>query len=515
MCEALREHLPRAVLSHDEPYAVHIDAIYAIDHESFWVKGWVHDEDRMLTSLVAVSPEGVRTDLLAGAFRHSRVDIEELYPDVANERHGMISLLSLDSPSLLPHGWVVELRAATGVALEVEMPAVERTVETVRSHLLGDMTAERPGEDELVRRHIHPALTRIQSRLEDAVEIDKVIEIGEGHPASPELTVVVPLYKRIDFMEHQLAQFAHDPEVPAADLLYVLDSPEYADNLLDLANSLSALHGIPLRVAVMRRNAGFSGANNAAVSVANGQRILLLNSDVIPDRPGWLGKMSAFYEATPNIGALGPKLLYEDDSLQHAGMYFYKDAGSRVWGNQHYFKGMHRSFPPANVACAVPAITAACMMIDRDLYQEAGGLSHAYVQGGYEDSDLCLRLIELGRENWYMPGAELYHLEAQSYPSEFRKLATTYNMWLHTNTWNDRIEEVSRQYGRAGTRRQGLGGHRTHAMTAVQAGHAIAASLYEVDTVRLDAQRASVETPQPGEHGARSRADDLGLGGRP
>ena len=72
-------------------------------------------------------------------------------------------------------------------------------------------------------------------------------------------------------------------------------------------------------------------------------------------------------------------------------------------------------------------------MIDRDLYEEAGGLSHAYVQGGYEDSDLCLRLIELGRQNWYMPGAELYHLEAQSYTSERRKLAAAYNVWLHTH----------------------------------------------------------------------------------
>ena len=50
------------------------------------------------------------------------------------------------------------------------------------------------------------------------------------------------------------------------------------------------------------------------------------------------------------------------------------------------------------------------------------------MQGGYEDSDLCLQLIELGRQNWYMPGAELYHLEAQSYTPELRKLATEYNV---------------------------------------------------------------------------------------
>jgi GT2 family glycosyltransferase len=455
--EALREQLPRAVLNVEEPYAVHVDALYAIDHDAFWVKGWVHDEDEQLASLTAVSPEGARTDLLSDAYRFMREDIAELYTaagDMSSERHGLIKFLSLESPSRLPDGWVVELRMATGAAFETEAPEVEREIDAVRSRVLGDMIAERPGEDQLVRDHVHPALVRIERRIESAVEVDGVIVVGDGHPANPELSVIVPLYKRIDFLEHQLAQFAHDPEIGEVDLVYVLDSPEIADNLLDSAYALSALHGIPLRVVLMKQNAGFSGANNAAAGVARGRRLVLLNSDVIPDRPGWLGKMSAFYDATPSIGALGPKLLYEDGSLQHAGLYFYREAGARVWGNQHYYKGLHRSFPAANVARTVPGVTAACMMLDRDLYEEAGGLSHAYVQGGYEDSDLCLRLIELDRQNWYMPGAELYHLEAQSYPSEFRKLATQYNMWLHTHLWNDRIEAVRREYEPHGGSRQ-------------------------------------------------------------
>ena len=427
-----------------------IDSIFAVDHETFWVRGWMHDADGTLESLVAVSPEGVRVDLLDGAYRYTRLETQEMYAatgDAANERHGFMKLLSLEFPSHLAEGWVAELRTTDGVAREAPMPPVERRIERVRAHLLTDMAAERPGEDELVREHVHPALTRIQDRLAQGVAVDTVVEIGQDHPRSPELTVIVPLYKRIDFVEYQIAHFAHDPELAAADLLYVLDSPEVADNLLDSAHALSELHRVPLRIAVMARNAGFSGANNAGVSVARGRRVVLLNSDVIPDRPGWLGRMSTFYEATPNIGALGPKLLYEDDSIQHAGLYFYRDPAAAVWRNHHYFKGMHRDFPAANVARVVPAVTAACLMVDRDLYEQAGGLSHSYVQGGYEDSDLCLRLTELGRQNWYMPGAELYHLEAQSYTTERRKLAADYNVWLHTHRWNDRIKEVSKEHG--------------------------------------------------------------------
>jgi GT2 family glycosyltransferase len=449
--EALREQLPRTVATDDDPYAVEVEAVYALDHEAFWVRGWLHDADDTVESLVAVSPEGARADLLTNAYRHERLDIQERYAafgDHAGARHGFMTVLSMPVPSHLAQGWIVELRTSGGVALEIEAPPVERRMERTRAHLLHDMAAERPGGDELVAGHVHPALQRIQAQLEAEVKIETVIEVGEQPSEPPAVSVIVPLYKRIDFVEHQLAHFARDPELAAADILYVLDSPEIADNLLDSVHALSVLHGISLRVAVMAANAGYSGANNAGVSIARGERIVLLNSDVIPDGPGWLGKMSAFYDATPGIGALGPKLLYEDDSLQHAGMYFYRPGGGPLWANHHYFKGMHRTFAAANVARAVPAVTAACLMIDRSLYEDAGGLSYAYVQGGYEDSDLCLRLIEMGRENWYMPGAELYHLEAQSFTAERRKPAAAYNEWLHTRTWGERIESVAGQYGR-------------------------------------------------------------------
>jgi GT2 family glycosyltransferase len=196
----------------------------------------------------------------------------------------------------------------------------------------------------------------------------------------------------------------------------------------------------------LKRNAGYSAANNVGVSLARGRLLLLLNSDVLPDQPGWLGVMAAFYDVTPGIGALGPKLLYEDDSLQHAGMYFSLLASAGVWENRHYFKGLHRSLAAANVPRPVPAVTGACLMIDSALYKEVGGLRGTYVQGDHEDSDLCLRLIEAGYENWYLPTAELYHLEGQSYPGALRQLTSQYNAWLHTQLWNEHIEAVMARY---------------------------------------------------------------------
>jgi len=297
--------------------------------------------------------------------------------------------------------------------------------------------------DDLLSRHAHPALTRLQERLERSVRVDRVTQYGKPND-TPEVSIIVPLYGRIDFMEHQLCQFMHDPAIRELDLIYVLDSPELSEQLSKSAAALHALYELPFRTIVLNRNAGYSIANNVGASLARGRLLLLLNSDVVPDEPGWVQTLAAFYDATPGIGALGPKLLYEDGSLQHAGLYFDRDPGASLWTNLHYFKGLQSDFQPANTARPVPAVTGACLMIASSLWNEVDGLRRDFVQGGYEDSDLCLRLLEKGHENWYLPHVELHHLEDQSFPSAARQMATAYNTWLQTRYWGDRLEELMR-----------------------------------------------------------------------
>jgi GT2 family glycosyltransferase len=243
-------------------------------------------------------------------------------------------------------------------------------------------------------------------------------------------------------VEHQLAHFVDDPELLGADLIYVLDSPELEDQLRDQVTRLHRLYPIPFRVVNLTANGGFARANNLGASLARGRVLLLLNSDVFPENPGWLGQMLRFHDSVPAVGAVGPKLLYEDDTLQHAGLYFDRPAGTHLWNNEHYYKGMHRDLPAAAESRPVAAVTGACMMVATDLYRSVGGLAGDYVQGDFEDSDLCLRLIQAGRENWYFAGTALYHLEASSYDAGRRNLHDGFNRWLHTHLWNDQIREI-------------------------------------------------------------------------
>jgi GT2 family glycosyltransferase len=437
--DRVREPLPLGGNELTSGRVMVVDVILALDQRSFWVGGWCVD-DGTLDGFEIVSPEGWRIPLLEGAYRYARTDVVESLASVGirtDELHAFSKYLQLPSASPLNEGWLGELRSRSGAGFEQQLPQVTRDLLAARTRIVGELAVEPAGSDTFKRNHARPALEHIQRQLIESVTVAGDVQHG-APPAEPEVSIVVPLYERIDLIEHQLAHFWQDPDFREAELIYVLDSPHLRESLARFAGSLHELYGISFRVLELSRNAGYSTANNLAAARARGRLLLLLNSDVLPDVSGWLSKLQAFYDATPNIGALGPKLLYEDDSIQHAGMYFARDAELRHWENQHYFKGFSRSLPAANVSHPVPAVTGACLMVERALYDQLGGLSTQYVQGGYEDSDLCLRLIEAGRRNWYLADVELYHLEAQSFPIHVRG-TNPYNAWLQTHLWDDLI----------------------------------------------------------------------------
>ena len=438
--DALRDPHPRIGPGTEGRRTLRIDNLARVDENSFFVRGWVRDEQAPIVRLSAVSPEGSRVDMLEQIPRLPRPDLDELFPSNGSEGLGFAGSIGLDAPSRARQGWIFEVENAAGAVAEVEAPEPIEDPLAARDAIVSTLELERSPTSS-VAEHVLPAVGRLQERLASMVAIEQTERFGET-PASPQISVVVPLYKRIDLLQQQLAQFASDPELLEAELIYVLDSPELATATLDEAARLFELYRVPFRLVTLSRNGGFAVANNLGASVATGRLLLLLNSDVLPAGPGWLGQLADLHDATPRIGALGPKLLFEDDSLQHAGLYFRRSTAWSAWENAHYFKGLHRDLPAANVPRPVPAVTAACLMIERGLYWELDGLRSIYIQGDYEDSDLCLRLDEAGYENWYRPEVTLYHLEGRSYATAERQVNARYNTWQQTSLWGERIEQL-------------------------------------------------------------------------
>jgi len=271
----------------------------------------------------------------------------------------------------------------------------------------------------------------------------EIVQFGQ-RPDDPRVSILIPLYRNLEFLRFQLAAFAVDPEIRESELVFVLDSPEQRRELEHYLTGLHLLYGLPMTLVVMSDNFGYAAANNAGAAVARGRDLLLLNSDVVPDRPGWLGLLADAVEAGDHVGAVGPKLLFDDESLQHAGLYF-EQTSEGEWYNRHYFKGFPRDFPAACVAREVPGVTGACLMVRRDLYAQVGGLAEDYLIGDYEDSDLCLKLRRDGHVVRYEPAAELYHFERRSIERNTgytRGAADHHNRWLHHTRWQGAIAEL-------------------------------------------------------------------------
>ena len=291
---------------------------------------------------------------------------------------------------------------------------------------------------------IRPATRALHAAAGAGRGAPDIVRIGTP-PASPAISILVPVYRTLGFLRFQIAALARDPDMARAELVLALDSPEQRSELEHLLRGLHLLHALPMTLVAMADNAGFAAATNAAAAQARAPLLLLLNSDVVPERPGWLSVLSRAL-ADPRIGAAGPRLLFDDDSIQHAGLFFERDQDG-TWFNRHYHKGMPRDWAAASRPRLVPGVTGGAVMLRADDFAAAGGVDEDYVIGDYEDSDLCLKLRRAGLAIAYVPAATLYHFERRSirlHGGYSRTLASTYNRRVHHERWDAAIEDVMR-----------------------------------------------------------------------
>lgn len=147
--------------------------------------------------------------------------------------------------------------------------------------------------------------------------VEELVALGEV-PAAPEVSILVPLLRRVEVIEHQLAQFAADPELAECELIYVVADPEQAELAREVATELYALYGLPLRLLALTAAGDAPAACVLGASLARAPRLLFLGSDVLPDRPGWVGALSAVLDAEPAVTAAAPKLLDAEGAIDRA-----------------------------------------------------------------------------------------------------------------------------------------------------------------------------------------------------
>jgi GT2 family glycosyltransferase len=262
----------------------------------------------------------------------------------------------------------------------------------------------------------------------------------------PKCSIIVPLYGRFDFLLNQMLEFSEDDQIKlGADLIYVVDDPRIASNVVQQAWLLYEANRVPFRLVVSPDNRGYAGANNLGISVSRAPYLLLLNSDVIPVESGWLGKMLAAIDRDPGVGIVGARLFYPNGSIQHDGMSFHWEPSWNAFLNKHPRSGMEASTDSTENHTAV---TAACLLIRRSTYDSVGGLDEGFLIGDFEDSDLCLKVKQQGLRILCLGDLNLTHLERQSFTgigaNGFRERVSRYNAWRHQRRWSDYIEALAR-----------------------------------------------------------------------
>lgn len=176
-----------------------------------------------------------------------------------------------------------------------------------------------------------------------------------------------------------------------------------------------------IRVVTWHGEFNYSAINNFGARDAKGDFILLLNNDVEVFEPKWLESMLAICQR-PEVGVVGAKLLYPDDTVQHAGVIMVKcQSIAEEASPGHAFWNLDRDDPGymrrASLVQDLSAVTGACLMTKRSVFDELGGLNEEFVVA-FNDVDYCLRVRELDKLVVYTPDALLYHHESFSRGSD-------------------------------------------------------------------------------------------------
>ena len=243
------------------------------------------------------------------------------------------------------------------------------------------------------------------------------------------VSIVIPTFNRLDLTRACLTALRTNTPANAFEIIVV-------DNgSTDGTREFLAAEQKEARLAAIlnETNLGFARACNQGAAAARGDCVLFLNNDT-EVRPGWLEPLIQTAEADPRIGALGSKLLFADNTIQHAGVVLVDD---RAHGDplraHHIFSDQPHDLPEANRLRICPALTAACLFVRKQVFDQVGGFDEDF-WNGYEDVDLCLKISAAGKLLVYQPASVVTHHESQSGPERFRQarqnIARLHQKWL-------------------------------------------------------------------------------------
>ncbi|MGO4441400.1 glycosyltransferase [Rhizobium sp. RAF56] len=229
----------------------------------------------------------------------------------------------------------------------------------------------------------------------------------------PLVSLIIPTRNGVELLRTCVQSILKKTEYPNYEIL-IIDNNSDDQATLEYFRHIEAADN---RVSVVRDDQPFnySSINNDAVKRASGEYVGLINNDIEVISPDWLSEMMS-HAVQVGVGAVGARLWYPDDRLQHGGVIV---GLGGVAGHSHKFlpKGAPGYFYRGELIQTLSAVTAACLVIRKSTYQAVGGLNEN-LKVAFNDVDFCLRVSEAGWRNIWTPFAELYHHESATRGTE-------------------------------------------------------------------------------------------------
>jgi GT2 family glycosyltransferase/ubiquinone/menaquinone biosynthesis C-methylase UbiE len=260
--------------------------------------------------------------------------------------------------------------------------------------------------------------------------------------SKPGVSIIIPVFNKVEYTQQCLETlYSIDNGINEFEIIVIDNaSTDETNNFLNFALKVYD----NFKVITSSKNLKFAGACNLGSQNANGKFLVFLNNDTIPTT-NWLSTGINRLITNQEIGIVGSKLVYPDDSIQHAGIEFVPNMHPEydLWP-VHRYLNLSKDDPLTNQAEFVDAVTGACLFISTQLFSAVNGFSEEY-EMYFEDSDLCFKVKAYGKKIFYEPTSLVYHYEGKSNTDEPERHKQNYKASkLFYKNWADTIALMSK-----------------------------------------------------------------------
>lgn len=252
------------------------------------------------------------------------------------------------------------------------------------------------------------------------------------HPKNiPSVELIIPTKDRSDILNTAIESIFKSTYTNFS--ITIVNNQSIESETYELFNQLENRFGSRVKILGYNETFNYSAINNFAAKQSKADIIGLVNNDVEVINPDWLSEMVSL-AVQEDVGCVGAKLYYSDGSIQHAGVIV---GIGGVAGHSHKFS--HRTSQGYHDRLKHPqeltAVTAACLIVRREVFNMVGGLNEDELKVAFNDVDFCLRVHQAGYRNIWTPYAELYHHEsisrgAEDSPEKIRRFNSEVNYML-------------------------------------------------------------------------------------